>query len=226
MQYDLEKIGRTIRNERKKHDGWTQEKLGKMLLVTGKQISNYENGKLLPPQDILLKMAKLFDCEYGYLLGEESYKDGSKLNTAICESLGLSNKAVITLRSVTHKGLTQELCNRQQAISSFFESPYFISFIDCLVEAVTISKELKSLNDAHYQSLINQYGEKIVNQATLYCSLSDAIPKATANDPLFQEVVSEVDSVIDSVQNQEYAQKVARYELREAFEHLIRSIQP
>ena len=88
MRYDLEKIGKTIRQERNKLT-WTQDKLGKILGVTGKQISNYENGKLLPPQDILLKMAALFNCEYGYLLGEESYKDGSKLTTAICESLGL-----------------------------------------------------------------------------------------------------------------------------------------
>ena len=94
MQYDLQKIGRIIREERKKHDTWTQKKFGAMLGVTGKQVSNYENGKLLPPQDILLKMAELFNCEYGYLLGEESYKDGSKLNTAVCDFMGLSNRAV------------------------------------------------------------------------------------------------------------------------------------
>ena len=64
MRYDLEKIGKTIHQERDKLK-WTQVKLGKKLGVSGKQISNYENGKLLPPQDILLKMAALFNCEYG-----------------------------------------------------------------------------------------------------------------------------------------------------------------
>ena len=225
MQYDLEKIGRTIRNERKKHTTWTQEKFGSMLGVTGKQVSNYENGKLLPPQDILLKMAELFNCEYGYLLGEESYKDGSKLNTAVCDFLGLSSQAVESLRAATHKGLTKDLVERQQCINSFFESPYFGEFMDCLVEAVDISKKLKTFNDTLYQKLIVRYGEKIVNNATIYCSFSDAIPAANANEPLFQEVVEEIKSVIDKGRNQEYAQKVARYELREAFEHLIRSIQ-
>ena len=76
---------------------WTQGQLGKKLGVTGKQVSNYENGKLLPPQDILLKMADLFDCEYGYLLGEECYKAGSKLNTAVCDFLGLSSSTVESL---------------------------------------------------------------------------------------------------------------------------------
>ena len=103
MEYDFEQIGKSIKEERKKN-GWTQEELGKMLCISGKQISNYEKGKLLPPQDVLLEMARLFNCEYGYLLGEESYKDGSKLNTAICESLGLSCKAVESLRRATHKG--------------------------------------------------------------------------------------------------------------------------
>ena len=74
MQYDLQKIGRIIREERKKHNTWTQEKFGAMLGVTGKQVSNYENGKLLPPQDILLKMAELFNCEYGYLLEKKVTK--------------------------------------------------------------------------------------------------------------------------------------------------------
>lgn len=226
MQYDLEKIGRMIRFERKKHIGWSQEKFGAMLGVTGKQVSNYENGRLLPPQDILLKMAELFNCEYGYLLGEESYKDGSKLTTAVCEFLGLSSHAVVALQSATHKGLQKCLAERQQAINSFFESPYFGEFIDCLVEVVDISKNLKAFNDALYQELIVRYGEKMVNQATIYCSFSDAIPEANVSDPIFQEVVEEIEAAIDKGRNQEYAQKVARYELREAFEYLIRGIQP
>lgn len=225
MQYDLEIIGRTIRDERKKHK-WTQGQLGKKLGVTGKQVSNYENGKLLPPQDILLKMADLFDCEYGYLLGEDCYKNGSKLNTAVCDFLGLSSSAVESLRVATHKGLGKGIVGRQEAINRFFESPHFENFIDCLVEAVDISKNLTALNDALYQELIGRHGEKMVNQAAIYCSKSDAIPEHIADNPDFQEVVKEIDAAIEKGRNLEYEQKVARYELREAFEHLIRGIQP
>lgn len=224
MQYDIQIIGQTIRNERKKHK-WTQNKLGMMLNVSGKQISNYENGKLLPPQDVLLKIADLFNCEYGYILGEESYKDGSKLNTAVCESLGLTSEAVEALRTVTHKGLSQKLEERQKAISCFFESPYFGRFVDCLVEAVTISKGIESYNDGIHQELVSRYGEKLVGKAVVYCSYGDSVPAANANDPMFKKVVNEIDSYIDESQTQEYAQKVARYELREAFEQLIRSIE-
>lgn len=174
---------------------------------------------------MLLKIADLFQCEYGYILGEESYKYGSKLNTAVCESLGLSAEAVEALRSVTHRGLRRELEQRQQAISSFFTAPGFGMFIDCLVEAITISKELKSYTDNVVEQLVIRHGEDIVNKAVTYCSFSDAIPADTADDPKFQEIVSKLESAIDESLKWEYEQKVARYELREAFEQLIRRIQ-
>lgn len=223
MQYDLEKIGKIIRDERKKHK-WTQKKLGAMLNVSGKQISNYENGVLLPPQDMLLKIAALFNCEYGYILGEESYRDRSKLNTAICESVGLTSEAVNALQTATHKGQGQELIERQQAISSFFTSPYFGRFIDCLVEAININKNLESYSEAFYKELSDFYGDKLVGKAVLYSLFRDLVPAAESDSNL-QEIISKIKSSEDKSKSQEYAQKVARYELREAFEALIRDIQ-
>lgn len=223
MQYDLKKTGKIIRGERKKLN-LTQDQLGKLLHISGKQISNYEKGVLLPPQDILLVMASLFNCEYGYLLGEESYKEGSKLDTAICESLGLSYKAIDALRSAAHKGLTKELPARQQALNKFFESPYFPIFIDCLVNAININNELVTFNNAHYQDLVNRYGEELVNQATLCYSFNDGSRAEILNNSLLQDVYKEFETIIDKEQAHEYALKVARYELRESFEHLIRTI--
>ena len=69
----------------------------------------------------------------------------------------------------------------------------------------------------------------MVSQATIYSALGEAIPAADTKGALLQEVVKEIEAVIEAVidkgQNQEYAQKVARYELREAFERSVRSIQ-
>lgn len=65
----------------------------------------------------------------------------------------------------------------------------------------------------------------MVSQATIYSALGEVIPAADTKGALLQEVVKEIEAVIDKGQNQEYAQKVARYELREAFERLVRSIQ-
>lgn len=223
MEYNSEQIGKLIRGQRKRL-GLTQDKLGKMLSVTGKQISNYEKGKLRPPQDTLLKMAQLFNCEYGYLLGEKCYKDGSKLNTAICESLGMTSKAVESLRIATHKGLTQELAERQNAISRFFESPYIGGFIDCLVEVINLSDQLSFLSDSAQQDLIDRYGEEIAHKAIIYNSFSDSIPNNGTSHLELQEAIKDFETFIDRSQSMEYNLKVARYELREAFELLVRNI--
>ena len=58
---------------------WTQGQLGKKLGVTGKQVSNYENGKLLPPQDILLKMADLLIANMVTCLEKNVIKTGQSL---------------------------------------------------------------------------------------------------------------------------------------------------
>ena len=75
MNHYPEKISKNIKTERLKR-GWSQAKLGKYLGVSGKQISNYENedtNKCTPPIDILLKMCDLFECDLGYLIGEDKY---------------------------------------------------------------------------------------------------------------------------------------------------------
>lgn len=46
------------------------KKLGDKLGVSGKQISNYESGALMPPMDILIKLCEVYECELEFLLNE------------------------------------------------------------------------------------------------------------------------------------------------------------
>ena len=223
MKYDYEQIGKTIREERKKMD-LTQDELGKMLYVTGKQISNYEKGRPLPSLETLLKMAELFHCELGYLLGEESYKDRSRLDTAICESLGVTGKAVESLRAATHRGLTQALATRQQFISRFFESPYLGKFLDCLVDAATVSNQLEVYTASVHQKMVDRFGEERAEKAFLFFVPGAEIPVTDMDDEELQEAKKEYDDAFDKIRGDEYDLKVARYELREAFELLVRNI--
>lgn len=223
MKYDCEQIGKNIREERKRL-GLTQDKLGKLLYVTGKQVSNYEKGNPLPSLETLLKMSELFHCELGYLLGEESYKDRSKLNTAICESLGITSKAVESLRTATQSGLTQELAERQRAISRFFESPYFGEFLDCLVDAAAVSNQLETYTASVHQKMVDRYGEERAEKALMFFMPGVEIPVTDMDDAEIQEAKKEYDAAFDKVQSDEYHLKVARYELREAFELLIRNL--
>lgn len=223
MRYEPEQIGKIIREERKKR-GWSQDQLGKKLHISGKQVSNYEKAHPLPSMEVLLKLAELFNCEYGYLLGEESYKEGSQLDTAICQSLGLSGKAIDRLRAATHAGLSCELEERQEAISRFFESPYLGEFLDCLVEAATISARLSAHADSDYQQLIDRYGDDLVDNALLLNMAGGAIPDRYEDNEELQEAKKAIDEIFEKNRSDDFSLKVARYELREAFEQIVRNL--
>lgn len=110
MKYETELLGKTIRQERNKLN-WTQKKLGDKIGVTGKQISNYEHGELLPPLDILEKMCKEFNCELGYLLGEEDYSEGTKLHTIIYDLYGLTPASLQAIKNITgNQGYISHSC--------------------------------------------------------------------------------------------------------------------
>lgn len=223
MRYDSEKIGNIIRAERKKL-GMTQDELGKKLFVSGKQISNYEKGTPLPSLETLLTMADVFQCELGYLLGEESYKDGSRLNTLICDYLGLSKEAVESLRAATYKGVREELEERQHHISRLFESPHLADFFDCFVDAAVINGRSDAFSTSFEQSLTNRYGEKTAMKAILFHMSGGDLSEEDKDTEELREAIKEFDAAIDESRSDDYSLKVARYELREAFERLVRNI--
>lgn len=116
MKYNQEQIGKTIRTLRCSRN-WSQAKLGDKISVTGKQISNYESGTQSPPIDILYKICDVFDCELGYLLGEEDYSSGTKILTSIEKMLGLNNVSIDSLKHLT--------CNDKSCISFGYESAHY-----------------------------------------------------------------------------------------------------
>lgn len=103
MRYDQEKTGKLIHDERVKR-GWSQAKLGELINVSHKQVSNYELGKLIPPMDVLFALCEVFGCELGYLLGEEDYSEGTRLMNAFCKYSGLAPEAVEALRRAAGTG--------------------------------------------------------------------------------------------------------------------------
>ena len=101
MKYSAEEIGKIIKDKRINTLHWSQDALGKELSISGKQVSNYENGVLIPPIDILFKLCDIFNCELGYLLGEQDYSSGTKLNTAIEQKLGLTTNTINNICKIT-----------------------------------------------------------------------------------------------------------------------------
>lgn len=229
MKYNAEFIGNTIRIERDKRN-WSQKKLGDKLGITGKQVSKYEHGDPIPPIDVLLKLCEIFECELGYLLGEQSYSEGTKLQTAIHETLNLSLPATETIKKITG--------TNRSAISFGYQSPKFIRIINnllsspmflCFVEAIGNLDDCVFKQKAIFDSVEEKYGKELFKQAMdMYYSSIDYEhdPEVVPLSTELCEIIKEISKAEDQGYALSYAIKVARYELQESFEDLITNLYP
>lgn len=107
MKYNSVEIGKRIRENREKL-GLTQAELGEKLSKNIREqksvhaISEYESGKTLPPLPTLFNLCEVFDCELGYLLGEENYSDKTILKSKFLEMTGLSSEAFDIMVRITN----------------------------------------------------------------------------------------------------------------------------
>ncbi len=229
MKYSAEVTGKIIKNERDNR-GWSQKTLGGKLGVSGKQISNYESGTLMPPMDILIKMCEVFECELGFILNEESYADGTKLMTAIKDKLGIDSASVNTLTHITGRekscvNFGYEFENNRRILNMFLSSSAFGYFFECLSDLDRMVEQRKKV----WEDLESKYSKELLDQAfSYYNSTTDYLndPDAEKLDDIMYEIMCAIDSAIDEDYNSTYPIKVARYELNEAFGELINSIYP
>ncbi len=203
MRYSAEVIGNNIKKCREmlKPTDRSQEALGKKIRVTGKQISNYEKGKLIPPIDILLKLCDVFGCELGYLLGEEQYSQGTQLYTAMAKEIGLSINAIESIKRIIEKERIRYVQEEYSTVlNRLFCSEYFERLVESLRELEDIYMRYKDiipnlselnesdLNKAYsdhlWQNLSDKYGEAILNQAWKYhdSACVDEAPFDLTND--------------------------------------------
>ncbi len=101
-------IGEKIKEGRKKYrtpEGkrLTQEGLAEMLNYKRETVNTWENGKVLPPLDVLFKLCEIFNCELGCLLGEPGYENGTRQETDIVNETGLTEEAAHTLQEYKQK---------------------------------------------------------------------------------------------------------------------------
>lgn len=93
---DLRGIGKRIQNERKDH-GLSLEALAGEIGVTRQTLSKWEKGDngTSPALWDLLRLCELFDCDFGYLIGD--YECRTRITTDIRNQTGLSELAVVNL---------------------------------------------------------------------------------------------------------------------------------
>lgn len=231
MEYSKEVVGNIIKAEREKI-GLSQSDLGKKISVVGKQVSNYEHGKLFPPIDVLLKLCSVFDCELGYLLGEKQYAKGTKERTISADYLGLSEKSVEIIHDITSlfKGQPfseKEGSMRGKVMDSIVQSKYFKSLI-------TAVKDLSDDYTAHchvwdgFESKFDDETKRktvqIYNGKAEYDYIDD--PNAPSLPEIYHQSVKMLDDAIDKDRDISYRVKVDKYELNEAFLSMISDLFP
>ncbi len=228
MKYSAELIGNIIKTERNKRN-WSQKQLGDKLNITGKQVSKYEHGDPIPPMDILLKLCDVFECEFGYILGEKQYSKGSRLQTAIHDELNLSVESTIAIKMITgtsRRSLSfgNESEKYTRILNNLLSSPLF----PCFIEAVGILDDYTIKKKTIFSVLKEKYGEDIFEQAwNIHFSSVDY----EHNDELFLsaelcEAIKEIRAAEDDSCDLSYNVKVARYELKEILDELILDLYP
>lgn len=226
MRYNAELVGKIIHKERKKRN-WNLENLGSKLGITGKQISKYEKGTPMPPIDMLLKLCDVFDCELGYLLGEEDYSEGTKLQTAALQYLCLTTASADVIKKITG---TEKSC-----LSFGYESDRYIQVLNALlssslfpdlIEALAFLEGQLSEYDQVLEELEVKWGKDFLEKV---CDrYRDGINEKNVVElcPEVYEATGDLDRAIDKCKNLSYSIKIARYELNETFQRLINNIFP
>lgn len=233
MEYKPEEIGKLIKAERKKHK-MSQEQLGEELRVTGKQISNYEHGKPMPPMEVLLKICKIFDCELGYILGEKDYSQGTKLKTIISNKTGLNIEAINAITQITG---TERSCinwgyeseKYKRILNNLLIAKEFSNFIEALAELDESYQKWEQEKEILTQ-LSNELGEELFNKAM---DLRDVTPEDEGASDLTAEecdAIKKVNSALDKCYELHYEflrdMKVHRFFLQEVLTLILNEMYP
>lgn len=115
MTYNFKEIGERMQEERE----YKRLSLAYVAEFCGVQqyqtVSNWEKGNTNPSLKALLKLCELFECELGYLLGDDGYKLKTRAKTDIHKETGLSGEAVEKIVEENNtpeiKVLSMLLCN-------------------------------------------------------------------------------------------------------------------
>lgn len=77
--------------------GYTQEELGRLLNVQKSAISKYERGAVLPPGDVLLRLADIFGVSVDELLGHTPPAPADTVTPEFLETLDPSTRRIFDL---------------------------------------------------------------------------------------------------------------------------------
>lgn len=90
----------------------SQQELANEIGITRQSLSLYENGQRTIRSDVLLKIADFFNVTTDYLLGKTAAQTIEADTRAVCDYIGLSEKAVENIRLLTtQEGMKYDVFN-------------------------------------------------------------------------------------------------------------------
>lgn len=125
-----------LKHERKNAQ-LTLESLAEIIHTSRQTISLWEKGASSPSVHDLIKLCEVFECDFGYLVGE--YDCRTRQATDIQAEIGLSEKAINKLLFMNTLDTSEEL----DIISSLMTNPYFLSAVQKTARFLSISKKCK-----------------------------------------------------------------------------------
>lgn len=166
MKYDQKLIGKIIKKERERL-GFTQAKLGKVLNKSEKQISKYENGALFPPIDEIARLCEIFDCDLGYLLGEDGYSEGTRTNTDIVKELGLPYEVIHKLKMISgiEPGIGPFKQYKSNEYKDIFCKVVLSKSLTYVLETMNNMKYCDDAPDREWEKINKKYGEDLMKRA-------------------------------------------------------------
>lgn len=172
MKYSAIEIGKKIRQNREEL-GLTQGQLGEMLSKNIKEqksvhaISEYESGKTLPPLQTLFNLCNVFNCDLGYLLGEEEYSDKTKLNTTLVEELGLPYDVIHKIKMISgiEPGIGPFKKYNTSEYKDMFCKLVLSESLTYVLETMNRMKNCNDIPDKEWEKLCKKHGEDLMKRA-------------------------------------------------------------
>lgn len=81
-------------------------------------LRKYENGEQLPDMDTMCRMCDVFDCDFGFLVGD--YEEKRRTTSDICKLTGLTEKAAVLLQEY------KDYLDYDKSLSILLESDNFV----------------------------------------------------------------------------------------------------
>ena len=166
----------------------------------------------------------------GFLLGEENYSNGTKLETAIQTSTGLNSESLKAIRKIT--GIDRGAINwgyESKAYRGIFNQMLSSKCFILLIESIYELSQRYTAYHSVDNNLEAGLGRTVFQEAlNLYSGQIDYFndPNAPILQPEQYIAISKIDGAIDDKYNLSYMLKIARYEVREVFETMLSEMYP